>query len=84
MTIKNKLIQMLKNNGMFESQAEEVMKIAEPILKKLVENYSLNLEEDTKNFPEVITKVLYLSVKPIALIWIEENKPLAWFKPMFQ
>ncbi len=35
-------------------------------------------------YDDVIYRIIYMTIKPIALKWIEENAPLAWFKPMFQ
>ena len=83
MTIREKLTKMLTENGMFDSQAEEVMKLAEPRIKELVDDYDLDLNRSSDEYPTPIYAVLFLSIKPIALEWIEKNIPLAWYKPMF-
>jgi hypothetical protein len=83
-TIKDKLISMLIANGMFESQAKEVMQIAIPQLNEIVEDYSINFEDCENTYPKVIYNVLFSSIKPIAFKWIEKNKPKAWYKPMFK
>jgi hypothetical protein len=83
MTIQGKLEKMLMENGMFESQAKEVMNLAKPNLEKLVENYHLDLNQNSDEYPTAIYSVLFLAIKPIALEWIEKNIPLAWYKPMF-
>lgn len=84
MTTKEKLIQILIDNGLFESQAEEVMEIAIPELNSLIENYSITWNRPSEEYPDVIYNILFNSMKPTVLKWIEENKPQAWFKPMFQ
>jgi hypothetical protein len=83
-TIKGKLIKMLTKNGMFESQAEEVMKLAIPQLNKVTEDYNVNFEDCESTYPQAIYNVFFMSIKPIAFKWIEENKPMAWYKPMFK
>jgi len=83
MTIQGKLEKMLMENGMFESQAKEVMNLAKPNIEKLVENYHLDLNQNSDEYPNAIYSVLFLAIKPIALEWIEKNIPLAWYKPMF-
>jgi len=83
MTIRKKLESMLVRMGMFDSQAEKVIDLAIPELNDIVGNYSINFEDDSDAYPDAIYSVLMLSVKPIALKWIEENHPMAWFKLMF-
>lgn len=83
LTFKEKLTNMLISNGMFESQAKEVIALAEPKLKEVVENYNINLNDTCNNYPPIITSLLFGYIKPIALIWIDENKPMAWFRPRF-
>jgi hypothetical protein len=83
MTTAQKFIQMLMADGMFESQAEQVMEQAKPQLDSVIKGYSFTWDSLADEYPEVIYTVLYSSIKPIALAWIEENAPQAWFKPMF-
>lgn len=83
-TVKEKFIQMLVNMGMFESQASEVMELAIPKLNVITESYSLTWDSSSDSYPEPIYTVLMLSIKPVALDWIINNKPEAWYKPMFE
>ncbi len=83
MTTREKLQGMLVNNGMFESQAKEVMEIAMPELNNLVEDYQITFDRPASEYPSVIYNILFLAIKPIALKWIEEKIPMAWYKPMF-
>lgn len=83
MTVKEKLEGMLIQNGMFESQAKEVMELSIPELNTLLGDYKITFNTLASEYPNVIYDILFLSIKPIALKWIEANKPEAWFKPMF-
>ena len=83
MTVKEKLQEMLVKNGMFESQAKEVMVLAMPELSNLVDDYDITFDSSSDDYPAIIYKVLFLALKPIALKWIEENLPNAWYKPVF-
>jgi len=75
---------MLMSNGMSETQANEVMSEAVPHLKSLDDDYTISFERAYNEYPENLYLLWYEEIKPIALKWIEENKPQAWFKPMFQ
>jgi hypothetical protein len=83
-TIKGKLIKMLEANGMFESQAKEVIELAIPKLNEVVKDYRVDFNDSEDTYPEAIYTVFFMSVKPIALNWINQNKPEAWYKPMFE
>ena len=83
MTIAEKLIKSLKEHGTSQDQAEKIMEVAIPQLNELVKDYHINFNNCESEYPEVIHKILFQSLKPIAYKWIEENKPQAWFKEMF-
>jgi len=74
---------MLTQNGMAESQANEVMKLAIPKMNNIVEDYNIDFNDSSDTYPEPIYTVLFMTVKQTALEWIETNVPMAWFKPMF-
>lgn len=77
-TVKQALISNLVNTGMSESQASEVVNIT----KEQIGN-DLRLEDSIHSYDEVIIQLWISSVRKCALNWIEENKPEAWYKPMF-
>jgi hypothetical protein len=83
MNVRQKLESMLVNKGMFSSQANEVMELAIPILRNIIEGYGIRFESDSDGYPNVIYNVLMMQIKPIALKWIDENKPMAWNREMF-
>lgn len=82
-TIRQYLVKRLVSNGCSEKQATEIISIAEPSLQSLVEGYHFTLDSNVDSYPKVIYDILFVSIKPIALEYIEKNIPMAWFKPMF-
>lgn len=83
MTTKEKLEDMLVNKGMRASDAKQVMEIAIPELNNLVEDYHITFDRPASEYPAAIYNTLFMAIKPIALKWIEEKMPMAWYKPMF-
>lgn len=83
MTTKDQLTQMLTDCGMFPNQADEVMSRAMPTIEKLVPDYRVTWDRPATEYPAAVYAVMWSITKPIALAWIEENCPKAWFKPMF-
>ena len=83
MTVKEKLTNMLIERGMFLPQANEVMELAVPQLNDLVEDYSVSLNSNSTDYPQVIYNVLFMSIRPVALKWIDDNLPQAWYRDMF-
>ncbi len=84
MTTKEKLQSQLVANGMFEQDAETVMQLAMPQLDAVVPNYKITWHRPADEYPAPIFALWWAQLKHIALAWIEEHQPQAWFKPMFQ
>lgn len=82
LTLAEEVKAFLYQNGMFESQAEDVFNL-------LVKDESMEVmkgrwgdkAEDYGGAP--MLAMVKISVKPIALKYIDENCPQAWFRPMF-
>jgi len=83
MTVEKKFIIKLTAYGMFESHALEVMAAAKKDIKLLVD-YSVTWDDSSSAYPEVIYNVLWPVIKSTARRWLEENLPLAWYRPMFE
>ena len=81
-TTREKLEQMCYEKGMFESQAKTVVDLAIPEIDNL-DNYKITWDRPASEYPEPLYIIMFLTVKKVAYKWIEENFPLAWFKPMF-
>jgi hypothetical protein len=83
MTVREKLESMLVANGMFENQAKEVIELSIPKLNELADGYKITFESASNQYPDMIYNLWYMTIKPIALKWIDDNKPKAWFRKMF-
>lgn len=83
MTVKEKLIDMLVNSGMSEIQAEDVLELAKPTLEKAGQGYKLTFDRPASEYPSALYPLLFGVIKPVALKWIDDNKPQAWFREMF-
>ena len=81
MDFETKMTGMLIDNGMFDSQAKEVIEAAK--IDDICEAMKDRWHSDVSGYPAMMTTVFWLSVKTVAAKWIEENAPDAWFKPMF-
>lgn len=83
MTTRKKLEAMLIERGMSEGQATKVMDLSIPSLNKLGDNYKITFDRPSDEYPTLIYHIWFATVKPIALKWIDENVPQAWFREMF-
>ncbi len=84
MNVTQKFESILVRMGMFDTQAEQVMELAKPELDKTIKYYDITWESDSTGYPDVIYRILMIEIKPIALEWIEDNTPHAWYKVMFE
>lgn len=82
MTTKEKIKALLVDRGMFDSQAEQVLAIAIPKMEEVMPG-RITWERPSEEYPDQIYTLLWMQVKGIAKEWIAENKPEAWYRPMF-
>ena len=71
----------LVNNGMSPEQAAQV--IAKAKEHKPLESFKNRWKDDTTSYPPMMMKVVLLGVKQVAIKWIDENLPGAWYRPLF-
>jgi hypothetical protein len=83
MTVKDRLKKMIEANGPSEQQSEAIMEIAMPELDKKARDYTITFDSPASDYPDLFYTIWYSAIKPIALQWIDENKPQAWFRDMF-
>nr|WP_229650533.1 hypothetical protein [Vibrio splendidus]MCC4883202.1 hypothetical protein [Vibrio splendidus] len=79
-TVREVMQQRLESNGMFDTQAIAVIKTAEAEMTSMAGNWG----KEADGYPKAVIVMTWLSVKAIALKWIEENAPQAWYKPAFE
>lgn len=80
MTTKDKVIEYLTDKGMSSDEAEEVFKRAVPELER---SGRITWHRPADEYPDVVYITLFVALRRIALIYIDETCPLAWFRPMF-
>jgi hypothetical protein len=80
MTVQAEMAKYLIGNGMSDNQAESVISEA----KKEMEGTFNNWGSEMDTYSNQLQNLIKLSVKQTALGWLNKNKPMAWFKPMFE
>ncbi len=83
MTTREKLKKMLVDKGMFEDQAEEVMEMAIPKIEELTPGYRITWDRPADEYPAPLYSIFWLTLKEVAIKWIDANVPKAWYRPMF-
>ena len=80
MTFEETIQQKLEENGMWSAQAQAVI----AAYKADSANDAMDRwSDDVEGYPIAMLAVLWMSVQHTALEWIDTNKPLAWYRPMF-
>ena len=80
-TFEEKLKAMMVDRGMFDNQADVVMDKVKTIVG---ESMDRRWDESIENYPDTVLIQLWLIAKEESLNYLNENLPLAWFKPMFE
>jgi len=80
-TFKEAVIEELTSSGFFPDQAQEVFErlVANPAQASMQGRWN----DDYTGYPKSIYAIVLLAVKGIALEYIKEKMPKAWFRPMF-
>lgn len=81
MTVQEKLEKMLIERFLTESVAKEIIECVKADIanEPMEKRWSNNIE----GYPVQLLSALWDSTKRHALEWIDENLPLAWFRPLF-
>jgi hypothetical protein len=84
MTIKEKLIQMGMEHGLFENSAKTIM---DSVIQEDINGQNLmyvRWDDDYACYPEMLINTLWITFKRHALKWLNENQPRHWAKPVFE
>lgn len=81
MTFEQNMKMLLEQSGMFPEQAQEVIELSKT--DNINESMKGRWSDDVEGYPPMMVKVLWMSTKTIALQWIDENLPEAWYRSMF-
>lgn len=78
MNFKDKMTQALINRGIFDDEAAEVVRLA--MDHESLADMKQRWMEDTGNYPKMMVSIVWISVQAIALDYIDNNCPKAWFR----
>lgn len=84
MTTREKAKSFLTDNGMFDSQAEEVMLMAMPQIEKLAEGYQITWNRPSEEYPPQLFSLWNIVLSECAVEWIDRNVPQTWCRPLFE
>ncbi len=81
MTFEIKIKEYLEDNGMFPENSKAVFEA----MKSTKENEAMSQRwyDDPSDYPSIILRLAIISARHYALIWIDENCPDAWYRPLF-
>lgn len=82
-TTKGKLLKYCTDRGMFDSQAKTVVDLAIEEIDTSGGEYKTTWDRPANEYPDEVIAVMLMILKRTALKWIDENKPKAFFRPMF-
>lgn len=81
MKIREKAVEALVQNGMFEDQAAEIIEMyLKSSLGKMVRE---RFDDEESDYPPELFVAVWFGIKKIALQWIDEKKPKHWARPIF-
>jgi hypothetical protein len=80
-TLREAMTAMLTDRGLFDGEAAEVLGryLADPAH----ESMRGRLDDPVDAYPPGLERAVWLAVRWAALVWIDETRPAAWFRPMF-
>jgi hypothetical protein len=81
-TFKKEIIKFCEERGMFSEQAEHVFERV--VSSDINASMSHRWNDSVSGYPPVMLNLVLSQTKREALAWIDENAPLAWFRPMFE
>ncbi len=82
MTVEEYFVDQLFQRGLFEDKAKQIVEAVKN--DQVNESMQGRWDDHMDDYPEPLLVVLWLNVKDHALLWIEENVPNAWYKPLFE
>ena len=81
MTIREKLLALLEENGL--SADEALVVLAYYVESDSGEPMNRRLDDSLESYPPAVLVAAWIDVRATAVEWIDENKPLHWARAMF-
>jgi len=82
MSVTQTMIDRLEQNGRFSERVREIME--KDKASKELASMADHWEQPAQCYPKGMEAGIWLSVKKIALEWIDEKLPQAFYRPMFE
>ena len=73
---------MITDLGMWPEEATAIMDSAMPVVDD-IDDYKMHWNGPAEEYPDAMYAILYLTIRPIALKYIDDNIPEAFFREMF-
>lgn len=74
---KGKLIE----RGFFANQAEGVLEASKQ--SQILDSMILRWDDEAEGYPAQLLTAVWVEICAQAVIWIDANLPMAWFRPLF-
>lgn len=81
-TISGWMFAYLFERGMFEDDAKQV--VENVMNDEANEAMQGRWNDEIHGYPEVIKRMMALSLRNATIDWIDANCPKAWYRPMFE
>lgn len=75
MTLKEFMTKMLTDRGMSDDEAKSIMEEAIPDIEHRLPLYNPTWERPTDEYPELLTRILWVEIQKIASDWLIRNQP---------
>jgi hypothetical protein len=84
MTVEESLKEQLTSRGLAHHQAKEIVHIIKERSHKNFNGYVFNWTVEVDQYPLGLVPDLFIFSRPIIFCWINEFKPNAWYKSLFE
>jgi len=83
-TVAERIKEQMVRYGMSGSQADAALEEAIPKVNELMPDYKEIWAKRADSYPPIIYSLIWVSLRPLILSWIDVNIPQAWYRPMFE
>jgi len=81
MTFEEKLMSMIIERGLTIPDAGEIIALAK--VDERIVSMDNRWTDNIEGYPDTMISLLWMSVKDIAVEWIDANCPKAWFRNLY-
>jgi len=81
-TFKTFIMNRLTDHGMWPKDAETIFERVKD--HEINQSITQRWNDQVDEYPKVMSETLWMGAKSIALEWIDENQPEAFYRPLFE